>query len=163
MFWSYLKSWDLFAKFLFLISKLEKMFKIFLLFSTVEKLLQISRFFCKLFRSLLEPENRSRRFSFLFLKFKMWIPYFSFSSRFDFWHLVNAWGKMILSRWEIPCQGSSQTPSRWAAQLQRQGNREPSSSLEDPQLADLNISTGKSHGTRRWFLKKILHHFRQAF
>ena len=48
------------------------------------KYLKFLHFFCKSSRSLLEPENRSRHFSFLFSKLEMWIPYFSFSSRFDF-------------------------------------------------------------------------------
>ena len=46
---------------------------------------EICRFlhlFCKNSRSLLEPENRSQHFSFLFSKFEIWIPDFSFSSRF---------------------------------------------------------------------------------
>ena len=66
-----LESWDLFSKFLFLFSKLEK-------------IADFSIIFCKNSRSLLEPENRSRHFSFLFSKFEIWIPYFSFSSRFHF-------------------------------------------------------------------------------
>ena len=48
------------------------------------KYLKFLHFFCKSSRSLLEPGNRSRHFSFLFSKLEMWIPYFSFSSRFDF-------------------------------------------------------------------------------
>ena len=48
------------------------------------KCLKFLHFFGKNSRSLLEPENRSRHFSFLFSKLEMWIPYFSFSSRFDF-------------------------------------------------------------------------------
>ena len=48
------------------------------------KYLKLLHFFCKSSRSLLEPGNRSRHFSFLFSKLEMWIPYFSFSSRFDF-------------------------------------------------------------------------------
>ena len=48
------------------------------------KYLEFLHFFCKSSRSLLEPRNRSRHFSFLFSKLEMWIPYFSFSSRFDF-------------------------------------------------------------------------------
>ena len=48
------------------------------------KYLKFLHFFCKSSRSLLEPENRSQHFSFLFSKLEMWIPYFSFSSRFDF-------------------------------------------------------------------------------
>merc|ERR1711936_1179118 len=48
------------------------------------KFLKFRHFFGKNSRSLLEPENRSRHFSFLFSKLEMWIPYFSFSSRFDF-------------------------------------------------------------------------------
>ena len=48
------------------------------------KYLKFLHFFCKSSRSLLEPENRSRYFSFLFSKIEMWIQYFSFSSRFDF-------------------------------------------------------------------------------
>ena len=48
------------------------------------KYLKFLHFFCKSSRSLLEPENRSQHFSFLFSKLKMWIPYFSFSSQFDF-------------------------------------------------------------------------------
>ena len=56
-------------------------------------------FFCKNSRSLLEPENRSRHFSFLFSKFEIWIPYFSFSSRFHF----------LASRQCLLCQHS---PSR---------------------------------------------------
>ena len=48
------------------------------------KYLKFLHFFCKSSRSLLEPGNRSRHFSFLFSKLEMWIPYFSFSSWFDF-------------------------------------------------------------------------------
>ena len=48
-----LESWDLFSKFLFLFSKLEK-------------IADFSIIFCKNSCSLLEPENRSRHFSFLF-------------------------------------------------------------------------------------------------
>ena len=76
-----LESWDLFSKFLFLFSKLEK-------------IADFSIIFCKNSRSLLEPENRSRHFSFLFSKLEIWIPYFSFSSLdLTFWHLVNAWSR----------------------------------------------------------------------
>ena len=66
-----LESWYLFSKFLFLFSKWKKF-------------ADFSNFFCKNSRSLLEPENRSQHFSFLFSKFEIWIPYFSFSSRFHF-------------------------------------------------------------------------------
>ena len=48
------------------------------------KCLKFLHFFGKNSRSLLEPENRSQHFSFLFSKLEMWIPYFSFSSPFDF-------------------------------------------------------------------------------
>ena len=43
-----------------------------------------SIFFYKNSHSLFVPENRSRHFSFLFSKLEIWIPYFSFSSRFHF-------------------------------------------------------------------------------
>ena len=48
------------------------------------KCLKFLHFFGKNSRSLLEPENRSRHFSFLLSKFEIWIPYFSFSSWFHF-------------------------------------------------------------------------------
>ena len=59
-------------------------FKLFFLFSKLEKIADFSIFLGKNSLSLLEPENRSRHFSFLFSKFEIWIPYFSFSSRFHF-------------------------------------------------------------------------------
>ena len=46
--------------------------------STLEKKLQISRFFLQKFS--FSSWIRSRHFSFLFSKLEMWIPYFSFSS-----------------------------------------------------------------------------------
>ena len=49
-----------------------------------KKCLKFLHFFGKNSRFLLEPANRSRHFSLLFSKLEMWIPYFSFSSRFDF-------------------------------------------------------------------------------
>ena len=79
-----LESWEMFVKFLFLFSKLENIFRFLFLISKLEKWLQISRFFYKNSRSLLEPENRSWHFSFLFSKPEIWISCFFFSSRFHF-------------------------------------------------------------------------------
>ena len=60
--------------------------------STLEKKLQISRFFLQKFS--FSSWIRSRHFSFLFSKLEIWIPYFSFSSLdLTFWHLVNAWSR----------------------------------------------------------------------
>lgn len=61
------------------------------------KYLKFLHFFCKSSRSLLEPENRSQHFSFLFSKLEMWIPYFSFSSRFDFLASRQCLGTTMLS------------------------------------------------------------------
>ena len=75
------------------------------------KCLKFLHFFCKNSRSFLEPENRSRHFSFLFSKLEMWIPYFSFSSRFDF--LASRRLVLAVSNNEIEIEyGSAVFPSR---------------------------------------------------
>ena len=63
---------------------MRSVFKISLSLLEIEENCRFLDYFCKNYRPLLEPENRSQHFSFLFSKFEIWIPYFSFSSRFHF-------------------------------------------------------------------------------
>ena len=117
-----LESWDLFSKFLFLFSKLEK-------------IADFSIIFCKNSRSLLEPENRSRHFSFLFSKFEIWIPYFSFSSRFHFLAscqcLVKLWTKRESSK--------SQWLIIWEDQCMRMWEQNTASTVQSQSPTTLNL------------------------